>query len=65
MTPACVAVDLDSFHLKENLVENEDFLLLPNAAWNKLLAWYGMVEGQPPLERKVPAPHASNMLDTY
>lgn len=34
-------------------MENEDFMLVPAEAWHKLLAWYGMVEGQPPLERKV------------
>ncbi|XP_067449743.1 ubiquitin carboxyl-terminal hydrolase 11 [Thunnus thynnus] len=45
--------DLDSYHLKERLVENEDFVLLPAEAWHKLLAWYGMVDGHPPLERKV------------
>ncbi|KAM7404196.1 hypothetical protein PAMP_011563 [Pampus punctatissimus] len=45
--------DLDSFHLKERLVENEDFVLVPAEAWHKLLAWYGMVDGHPPLERKV------------
>nr|ASV49479.1 ubiquitin specific protease 11 [Siniperca chuatsi] len=45
--------DLDSYHLKERLVENEDFMLVPAEAWHKLLAWYGMVDGQPPLERKV------------
>lgn len=45
--------DLDSYHLKERLVENEDFVLVPAEAWHKLLAWYGMVDEQPPLERKV------------
>uniref|UniRef100_A0A667XF99 Ubiquitin carboxyl-terminal hydrolase n=1 Tax=Myripristis murdjan TaxID=586833 RepID=A0A667XF99_9TELE len=45
--------DLDSYHLKERLVENEDFVLVPAEAWHKLLAWYGMVDGQPALERKV------------
>lgn len=45
--------DLDSYHLKERLVENEDFTLVPAEAWHKLLAWYGMVDAQPPLERKV------------
>uniref|UniRef100_A0A8C4IKP0 Ubiquitin carboxyl-terminal hydrolase n=1 Tax=Dicentrarchus labrax TaxID=13489 RepID=A0A8C4IKP0_DICLA len=48
--------DLDSYHLKERLVENEDFMLVPAEAWHKLLAWYGMVDGQPPLERKVTPP---------
>lgn len=45
--------DRDSYHLKERLVENEDFVLVPAEAWHKLLAWYGMVDEQPPLERKV------------
>ncbi|MEQ2284142.1 hypothetical protein AMECASPLE_018509 [Ameca splendens] len=45
--------DLDSYHLKERLVENEDFMLVPAEAWHKLLLWYGMTDGQPALERKV------------
>ncbi|KAK5600552.1 hypothetical protein CRENBAI_014782 [Crenichthys baileyi] len=45
--------DLDSYHLKERLVENEDFMLVPAEAWHKLLLWYGMIDGQPALERKV------------
>ncbi|XP_055366418.1 ubiquitin carboxyl-terminal hydrolase 11 isoform X2 [Betta splendens] len=45
--------DLDSYHLKERLVENEEFVLVPAEAWHKLFSWYGMVDGQPPLERKV------------
>ncbi|KAJ3585898.1 hypothetical protein NHX12_012306 [Muraenolepis orangiensis] len=45
--------DQDSYHLKERLVENEDFMLVPAEAWRKLLAWYDLVEGQPALERKV------------
>ncbi|KAM6925400.1 ubiquitin carboxyl-terminal hydrolase 11 [Xenentodon cancila] len=45
--------DLDSYHMKERLVENEDFVLVPAEAWHKLHVWYGMVGGQPPLERKV------------
>lgn len=49
--------DLDSYHLKERLVENEDFMLVPAEAWHKLLAWYGMVDGQPALERKVTSSH--------
>lgn len=39
-------------------MENEDFMLVPAEAWHKLLTWYGMVDGQPPLERKVTPPHA-------
>uniref|UniRef100_A0A672Q411 Ubiquitin carboxyl-terminal hydrolase n=1 Tax=Sinocyclocheilus grahami TaxID=75366 RepID=A0A672Q411_SINGR len=45
--------DLDSYHLKERLTENEDFILVPAEAWHKLLSWYDMMDDQPPLERKV------------
>uniref|UniRef100_A0A3Q2QPG1 Ubiquitin carboxyl-terminal hydrolase n=1 Tax=Fundulus heteroclitus TaxID=8078 RepID=A0A3Q2QPG1_FUNHE len=45
--------DQDSYHLKDRLVENEDFMLVPADAWHKLLLWYGMIDGQPALERKV------------
>uniref|UniRef100_A0A669BDN9 Ubiquitin carboxyl-terminal hydrolase n=1 Tax=Oreochromis niloticus TaxID=8128 RepID=A0A669BDN9_ORENI len=45
--------DLDSYHLKDRLVEDEDFVLVPAEAWHKLLAWYGIADDQPPLERKV------------
>lgn len=34
-------------------MENEDFMLVPADAWHRLLGWYGAVEGQPALERKV------------
>ncbi|KAF7695684.1 ubiquitin carboxyl-terminal hydrolase 11 [Silurus meridionalis] len=45
--------DLDSYRLKERLAEGEDFILVPAEAWRKLLSWYGKVEDQPALERKV------------
>lgn len=48
--------DLDSYHLKDRLVEDEDFVLVPAEAWHKLLSWYGMADDQPPLERKVTSP---------
>lgn len=47
------SADLDSYHLKERLAENEDFVLLPAEAWHKLLSWYDMTDDQPALERKV------------
>lgn len=56
MTKSALLPDLDSYHIKERLVENEDFMLVPAEAWHKLLSWYGMVDGQPPLERKVTSP---------
>ena len=57
--------DLESYHLKERLVENEDFMLVPAEAWHKLLAWYGMVDGQPPLERKVTMPETRQTQVRY
>ncbi|XP_053360263.1 ubiquitin carboxyl-terminal hydrolase 11 [Clarias gariepinus] len=45
--------DLDSYRLKERLVEHEDFILVPAEAWRKLLSWYGLEEDQPAIERKV------------
>uniref|UniRef100_A0AAY4C5Y6 Ubiquitin carboxyl-terminal hydrolase n=1 Tax=Denticeps clupeoides TaxID=299321 RepID=A0AAY4C5Y6_9TELE len=45
--------ELESCHLKDCLVENEDFTLIPAEAWHKLLSWYGQVGDQPALERKV------------
>uniref|UniRef100_A0A6Q2YT06 Ubiquitin carboxyl-terminal hydrolase n=1 Tax=Esox lucius TaxID=8010 RepID=A0A6Q2YT06_ESOLU len=48
-----IPTELDSYHLKERLVENEDFVLVPAEAWHKLLSWYGMVDDQPALARKV------------
>lgn len=45
--------DLNSYHLKYRLIEDEDFILVPAEVWRKLLCWYGMVEDQPALERKV------------
>uniref|UniRef100_A0A672I295 Ubiquitin carboxyl-terminal hydrolase n=1 Tax=Salarias fasciatus TaxID=181472 RepID=A0A672I295_SALFA len=45
--------DTLSYRLKERLVENEDFVLVPVCVWNKLVSWYGVVEEQPAVERKV------------
>lgn len=48
-----MCADLDSYRLKERLVEHEDFILVPAEAWRKLLSWYGLEEDQPAIERKV------------
>ncbi|KAM4653890.1 ubiquitin carboxyl-terminal hydrolase 4-like isoform 2-T4 [Amazona ochrocephala] len=39
--------------LKDNLVEHEDYVVVPAEAWDKLVSWYGCVAGQQPIERKV------------
>jgi ubiquitin carboxyl-terminal hydrolase 4/11/15 len=35
------------------LIEELYYILVPEEAWNKLLTWYGLVENQPPIPRKV------------
>ncbi|XP_035581279.1 ubiquitin carboxyl-terminal hydrolase 11 isoform X2 [Zalophus californianus] len=45
--------DQVNWRLKKGLVEGEDYVLLPAAAWHYLVDWYGLEHGQPPIERKV------------
>uniref|UniRef100_A0A667YG41 Ubiquitin carboxyl-terminal hydrolase n=1 Tax=Myripristis murdjan TaxID=586833 RepID=A0A667YG41_9TELE len=39
--------------LKEHLIDELDYVLVPTEAWNKLVSWYGCLEGQRPIVRKV------------
>ncbi|XP_074929058.1 ubiquitin carboxyl-terminal hydrolase 4 isoform X6 [Chelonoidis abingdonii] len=39
--------------LKEHLIDELDYVLVPTEAWNKLVNWYGCIEGQQPIVRKV------------
>ena len=32
--------------LREHLIDDLDYFLIPEEAWNKLLSWYGVVDGQ-------------------
>ncbi|XP_060780161.1 uncharacterized protein LOC132888139 isoform X2 [Neoarius graeffei] len=43
----------DSLSLKEHLIEDLDYILLPKEAWGKLISWYGLTEHQKPIARKV------------
>ncbi|KAM4864113.1 ubiquitin carboxyl-terminal hydrolase 4 isoform X2 [Urocitellus parryii] len=45
--------DPENQTLKEHLIDELDYVLVPTEAWNKLLNWYGCVEGQQPIVRKV------------
>ncbi|XP_040102869.1 ubiquitin carboxyl-terminal hydrolase 4 isoform X2 [Oryx dammah] len=45
--------DPESQTLREHLIDELDYVLVPAEAWNKLLNWYGCVEGQQPIVRKV------------
>uniref|UniRef100_A0A8C2KZK5 Ubiquitin carboxyl-terminal hydrolase n=1 Tax=Cyprinus carpio TaxID=7962 RepID=A0A8C2KZK5_CYPCA len=46
--------DHESQTLKEHLIDELDYVLVPTEAWNKLVSWYGCLEGQKPIIRKVP-----------
>ncbi|KAL4226967.1 Ubiquitin carboxyl-terminal hydrolase 15 [Mactra antiquata] len=43
----------ESKKLKEHLIDELDYTLMPDEGWDKLLSWYGMVQGQEPQARKV------------
>lgn len=43
----------DSFSLKQHLIDELDYILLPEEAWGKLISWYGLTEHQKPIARKV------------
>ncbi len=47
-----VAVDKTD-KLKDHLMEEVDYNLLPKSAWDVLLAWYGLCDGQQPIARTV------------
>lgn len=39
--------------MKDRLVEHEEYILVPEEVWDKLVSWYGIEHGQPAIERKV------------
>ena len=39
--------------LKEKLIDELEYVLVPKEAWTKLLSWYGTTEGQKPIVRYV------------
>ena len=39
--------------LKDHLMEDIDYSLVPEGGWNKLLIWYGLAEGSRPIARNV------------
>ncbi|XP_069760277.1 ubiquitin carboxyl-terminal hydrolase 15-like isoform X6 [Narcine bancroftii] len=45
--------DGDSQALKEHLIDELDYILVPTEGWNKLVSWYGLTESQEPIARKV------------
>uniref|UniRef100_A0A672HSW9 Ubiquitin carboxyl-terminal hydrolase n=1 Tax=Salarias fasciatus TaxID=181472 RepID=A0A672HSW9_SALFA len=45
--------DQETQALKEHLIDELDYVLVPTEAWNKLLSWYSCLDGQRPIVRKV------------
>ncbi|NWV01188.1 UBP4 hydrolase, partial [Upupa epops] len=45
--------DTETQTLKEHLIDELDYVLIPTEAWNKLVMWYGCIDGQQPIVRKV------------
>ncbi|XP_042898820.1 ubiquitin carboxyl-terminal hydrolase 4 isoform X2 [Parasteatoda tepidariorum] len=45
--------DDGSGEIKDHLIDELDYVLVPEEAWEKLVEWYGIVEGQQPIVRKV------------
>uniref|UniRef100_A0A8C5H0W1 Ubiquitin carboxyl-terminal hydrolase n=1 Tax=Gouania willdenowi TaxID=441366 RepID=A0A8C5H0W1_GOUWI len=45
--------DQETQVLKGHLIDELDYVLVPTEAWNKLVDWYGCLDGQRPIVRKV------------
>ncbi|XP_035469918.2 ubiquitin carboxyl-terminal hydrolase 15-like isoform X2 [Scophthalmus maximus] len=45
--------DGDVLAIKEHLIDELDYILVPTEGWNKLVSWYALSEGQEPIARKV------------
>uniref|UniRef100_A0A8C2XRN8 Ubiquitin carboxyl-terminal hydrolase n=1 Tax=Cyclopterus lumpus TaxID=8103 RepID=A0A8C2XRN8_CYCLU len=43
----------DVLAIKEHLIDELDYILVPTEGWNKLVSWYGLTENQEPIARKV------------
>uniref|UniRef100_A0A8C5NFV1 Ubiquitin carboxyl-terminal hydrolase n=1 Tax=Gouania willdenowi TaxID=441366 RepID=A0A8C5NFV1_GOUWI len=43
----------DVLAIKEHLIDELDYILVPTEGWNKLVSWYGLMQGQEPIARKV------------
>ena len=49
----CTVSDAVEDKLKEHLIEERDYTLVPEEGWVKLIEWYGMAPGSRPIARKV------------
>lgn len=51
--PSVCLADQETQSLKEHLIDELDYVLVPTEAWSNLVGWYGCLEGQRPIVRKV------------
>ncbi|KAJ1095855.1 hypothetical protein NDU88_001005 [Pleurodeles waltl] len=57
--------DLETHRLKEKLVEDEDYVLVPAEVWQKLVSWYGLEKNQPAIERTVMDLPSTQKVEVY
>lgn len=54
-------LDPETQTLKEHLIDDLDYILVPAEAWDKLVRWYGCIDGQQPIVRKVSMGESSSL----
>ncbi|CDQ72814.1 unnamed protein product [Oncorhynchus mykiss] len=42
----------DVLAIKEHLIDELDYILIPTEGWNKLVSWYALMEGHEAISRK-------------
>uniref|UniRef100_A0A8D0GZ80 ubiquitinyl hydrolase 1 n=1 Tax=Sphenodon punctatus TaxID=8508 RepID=A0A8D0GZ80_SPHPU len=57
--------DVATCRLKERLVESEEYVLVPEGVWQKLVSWYGIEHDQPPIERRVVELPSTQKVEVY
>ena len=50
-TDSFIYIDIVSETLNDHIMEDLDYALLPEPAWNLLLSWYGLSVGSRPIIR--------------
>lgn len=51
-------LDGDVLAIKEHLIDELDYILVPTDGWNKLVSWYALTDAQEPISRKVRLKHS-------
>ena len=51
--------------IKDHLLKEKDYFLLPEAAWNQLVEWYNLTAASRPLQRMVIESGPYNKIEIY